>query len=445
MFPQVIGAEFVFGSRYGRKAVIMRGGRSLAVLALGGAGVLAAAGCGTQVATTRPAPTASAGLAAAVTQTAAKTARIGGTTTMQMQGMTVSFTESGTFDFARSRGTLSMSGPMAFTEVFFPPKTYIKMPADAGMSLPKGKSWIAVGPGMPGDLAASGLGGALPGLPGAGNGNPADLLESLTAISGSVKKQGTATIGGVLVTQYRVKIDLAKAAARLPDWERSSFKEFTQGLGASTIPVDVWVDSHDLVRRTREALPMPSDPSTPKDTVITQTTDFYDFGVPVRVSAPPAAEVASLSQLIMDGSSTGAGSAGADATPPTESGTLSPAEAAAAEQVVRAFWTALAGSNPDAVAQTVPPAQRSCVRSLLGSGPKITVTSVRIVSAQPAGNLKATVRFTVQADASLDGTSMPVLPQGAGRQQWLVTTEQAGHWYVDLASNSDFMFSGACS
>lgn len=127
------------------------------------------------------------------------------------------------------------------------------------------------------------------------------------------------------------------------------------------------------------------------------------------------------------------------------SGTLSPAAAAAAEQVVRAFWTALAGNNPDAAAQTVPPAQRSCVRSLLGSGPKITVTSLRIVSAQPAGNLKATVRFTVQAHVSLDGISMPVLPPGAGSQQWLVTTEQAGHWYVDLDSDSDFMFSGACS
>ena len=452
MFPQVIGVEFVPGARCGRKAVIMRGGRSLAVLALGGAGVLAAAGCGTQVATAgHPAtasPAATASLAAAVTRTAAQTARVSGTTTMQMQGMTVSFTESGAFDFARSRGTLSMSGPMAFTEVFLPPKTYIKMPADAGLSLPKGKSWVAVGPGLPGDLAASGLGGALPGLPGlpgAGNGNPADLLASLTAISGSVKKQGTATIGGVPVTQYRVKIDLAKAAARLPDWERSSFQEFTQGLGASTIPVDVWVDSHNLVRRMREALPMPSDPGAPKDTVLTQTTDFYDFGVPVRVSAPPAAQVASLSQLITDVPPTGGDSTGGAATPPKVSGTLSPAAAAAAEQVVSAFWTALAGNNPDAVAQTVPPAQRSCVRSLLGSGPKITVTSLRIVSAQPAGNLRATVRFTVQAHASLGGTSMPVLPQGAGSQQWLVTTEQAGHWYVDLDGNSDFMFSGACS
>ena len=52
--------------------------------------------------------------------------------------------------------------------------------------------------------------------------------------------------------------------------------------------------------------------------------------------------------------------------------------------------------------------------------------------------------FTVQAHATLDGTSIPVLPQGPGSQQWLVTTEKTGHWYVDLASTSDFAFSGAC-
>ena len=427
----------------------MRGGRSLAVLALGGAGVLTATGCGTPAATashpSTASPTATASLAAAVTRTSAQTARIKATTTMQMQGMTVSFTEAGAFDFAHSRGTLSMSSPMAFTEVFLPPKTYIKMSADGGMSLPKGKSWIALGPGMPGDLAASGLGGALPGPFGGGSGNPADLLTSLTAISGSVKKQGTATIGGALTTHYRVNIDLAKAAAKLPAWEQASFKEFTQSLGASTIPVDVWVDRHNLVRRMREVLPMPGITGTPKGTVLTQTTDFYDFGVPVRVSAPPASQVASLSQLIADQPPTGADGTGGAATPPKESGTLSPADAAAAEQAVRAFWTALGGSHPDAAVQLVPPAQRSCVSSMLSTGPKITVTSLKIVSVTPAGNLKATVRFTVQAHATIDGTSIPVLPQGAGSQQWLVTTKQAGHWYVDLAGNSDFMFSGACT
>jgi hypothetical protein len=421
----------------------MRGGKSLVVLALCGAGALAATGCGTRASTAGP--TTTADLTAAVTRTTTQTARIETTTTMQMQGMTVSLTESGAFDFVHSRGTLSMGGPVASTEVFIPPKMYIKMPADAGLSLPKGKSWIVADTGTSGDLAASGLGSLLSGPIAGGNDDPADLLASLTAISGSVTKRGTATIRGVPVTEYRVTIDLAKAAARVPGWEQASFKGFAQSLGTGTIPVDVWVDSQNLVRRMQEALHMPGETGTPAGTVVTQTTDFYDFGVPVRVSAPPAAAVASVSQLITDGSSSGASGTGGDATPPAVSGTLSPDQAAAAEQVVRAFWTALGGNDPGAAAQTLLPAQQSCFRSLLSTGgPKVTITSFRVVSAQPAGNLKATVRFTVQAHAIVDGSSIPVLPPGPGSQQWLVTTEEAGHWYVDLDSNSDFSFSGAC-
>jgi hypothetical protein len=127
------------------------------------------------------------------------------------------------------------------------------------------------------------------------------------------------------------------------------------------------------------------------------------------------------------------------------SGTLSPAQAAAAEQVVGAFWSALGRNDPAAAAQTVLAAQRPCVRSLLrGGGPKITVTSFRVVSAQPAGNGRATVRFTVHARASFDGSNFPVFPPGSGRAQWLVTTETGGHWHVDLARSSAFILGGAC-
>jgi hypothetical protein len=85
------------------------------------------------------------------------------------------------------------------------------------------------------------------------------------------------------------------------------------------------------------------------------------------------------------------------------------------------------------------------MRSLISAGPKVTVTSFGAVSARPAGNLRATVRFTVQAHATIDGTTIPVLPQAPGTQQWLVTARQAGHWYVDLSGSGDLSFAAACS
>jgi len=253
-----------------------------------------------------------------------------------------------------------------------------------------------------------------------------------------VTNLGTTAIRGVPVTGFRVYIDPAKAAGRVPRWERAGFLGFTSSLGPGAIPVDVGVDGQNLVRRVKLSLHLPAGAR------LVQATDFYDFGVPVRVSAPPAAQITSMSQFIK-GESPGSAGLGGSSSPPRVSGTLLPAQAAAAEQVVGAFWSALGRNDPAAAARTVPPAQRSCVRSFLSGGaPKITVTSFRVTSAQPAGNGSATVRFTVQARASLGGQTVPVFPQGPRRVQWLVTTETAGDWHVDLARSSALVFSQAC-
>jgi len=101
------------------------------------------------------------------------------------------------------------------------------------------------------------------------------------------------------------------------------------GFGSAAIPVKVWIDSEDLVRRELLSLTLPGGSGAPAGTSITLTTDFYDFGVPVHVSAPPAAEIASLSQLnnggkiavgsggIYSGSASGTGSfSGVSVSPP---------------------------------------------------------------------------------------------------------------------------------
>jgi hypothetical protein len=82
---------------------------------------------------------------------------------------------------------------------------------------------------------------------------------------------------------------------------------------------------------------------------------------------------------------------------------------------------------------------------MLSKGPKIIATSFHLVSALPAGNGRATVRFTVAAHGNFGGTSVPVLRLGTGSQQWFVATEQAGHWYVDLGSSTDFADGYACN
>jgi hypothetical protein len=408
-----------------------------------------AVGCGTQHVAAAKSQTVD--LAAAVSHTQDQTARIATTISTQTQGMTVSFTESGLFDFARSRGTITMRSPIGMTEVFLPPTTYIKVPAADGGGLPKGKTWVALPDGATDDSAAadSMLG------PLDGGGDPADLLASLTAASSSVTKLGPNVIRGVPVTGFALKIDPAKAGAKIPGADRAAVEAFLKSFDAAAIPVDVWVDGQNLVRRERLSLAMPTGSGAPAGTKLTWTTDFYDFGVPVRVSAPPASQVATEGSQFAagsagasgSGSGSGSGSVGSSGTvsPPPVSGTLTPDQATSAEQAVAAFWAALGSNNAAAVAATVLPAQRSCVESFVGGGgPTITVSALHITSAQPAGNSSATVRLTVKAQASFGGKDMPVFPQGPGSPQWLETTNVAGRWYVNIDDSTALAFGGGC-
>jgi hypothetical protein len=407
----------------------VRIGRFIGVLACAASTVLAV-GCGTEhvPASTGQTPD----LTAAVSNTQGQTARIAATISTQSQGMTVSITETGLFDFARSRGMITMQSPMDATEIFIPPTTYIKTPDTAadGGPLPDGKTWMAMPDSATSASALLGIGG--------GGGDPADLLASLTAMSSGVTSLGPATLRGVPVTGFAFKVDPAKAAGKAPSADRASLEALGKLFGAAEIPVDVWVDGHNLVRQEKLTLAVPDGTGAPGGTRLVITTDFYDFGVPVRVSAPPA------SQVFTEGS-LDPGAAPAGTSPPAASGTLTPEQATAAEQAVTAFWAALASNNATAVAGTVLPAQRSCVQTLVGSGgPTTTVSSLHITSAQPAGSSSATIRFTVKAQESLDGKSIPVFPQAPGSAQWLATTEVAGHWYVNI-EDTGLAFGGACA
>src|SRR5262249_60120522 len=118
------------------------------------------------------------------------------------------------------------------------------------------------------------------------------------------------------------------------------------------------------------------------------------------------------------------------ASPPPVSGTLSAAQATAAEQAVRAFWTALSGNSARAVERTVVPSQRSCVAGFLqGSRFKFKISSLRITAAKPAGTGKATVWFSVHATMQMGGQTVPMAPPGAADTGWILATGSAGGLY----------------
>jgi hypothetical protein len=390
-----------------------------------------AAGCGSKQAS-------AATLSAAVANTAATSSRVAISTTMSSPGMTTTFTATGEFDYAHGRGELQMGAGLVPGGVeirYLPPQIYVRIADAAGMAVPSGKSWIEI-------TLPSQADGSLPFLPpGDVNASPMDLLSALTAVASNVTSLGSDTIRGVAVTHYRVTVDLAKAEAHLQPQARAGFHAFAGSLNATMLPVDVWVDGGTSVRRLAVTLPMPGGSGMPAGLRLSEAVDFYDFGVPVLVSAPPASEVISASDFSQSIVSSGGASTPPPVSPPPVSGTLSAAQASAAEQAVRAFWTALSSNSAQAVEQTVVPSERNCVAGFLqGPNLKFKVSSLQITAAKPAGSGKATVLFSVNATVQIGGQTVPMGPIGPGSTNWMLATESGGSWYADPGSSGSGFF-----
>jgi len=349
--------------------------------------------------------------------------------------MKTTITTTGEFDYAHPRGVLRMGGlaPGGEEVRYLPPRLYVKFAGAPGAPFPKGKAWVEI------SLPSQAADGSLPFLPlGNVNANPMDLLSALTAVASKVTDLGPATIRGVAVTHYRVSVDLAKAEAHQRPQARAEFHSFASSLDSATLPVDVWVDGQARVSRIALSLPMPRGSGMPAGFRVSEAVDYYDFGVPVQVSAPPASEVMSASEFSQSMSSSGSSSGGGfgQASPPPVSGTLSAAQASAAEQAIRAFWTALSSNSARAVERTVVPSQRSCVAGFVqGTKFKFKISSLRITAAKPAGTDKATVWFSVKATVQIGGQTVPMSPSGAAGRSWLLATEIGSAWYADLSNS----------
>jgi hypothetical protein len=132
--------------------------------------------------------------------------------------------------------------------------------------------------------------------------NPAQMLDWLRATSGSITNVGTETVGGVRTTHYHATVDLAKYPRLVPPSRRAAMRRTVDALTklahVKTFPVDAWVGADGLVRKLQLAI---------RETVGGQPLEvatalrFHDFGTPVRVALPPAAQTADISKLAAGG------------------------------------------------------------------------------------------------------------------------------------------------
>ena len=224
----------------------------------------------------------------------------------------VTVSETGMIDFANQDGQFSFSAPTTgvFAARFINPVLYVQVPADQRSQLPAGKSWAAVNLNT---VAEAKLGASLDQLTSSSQA-PTQTLSYLQAVSrNGITTVGPATTRGAATTEYKATIDLTKVADQKGAGAQAALKDLEGQLHTTTLPVQVWLDAQNRVRQVAYQLHVSTTGDSPSSGgttlpavsgLITSTIDYYDFGIPVHVAAPPAQEIENVTGQAVAATST---------------------------------------------------------------------------------------------------------------------------------------------
>ncbi|CAM5248456.1 Lipoprotein OS=Streptomyces alboniger OX=132473 GN=CP975_20935 PE=4 SV=1 [Streptomyces alboniger] len=125
------------------------------------------------------------------------------------------------------------------------------------------------------------------------NTTPNQSVKMLLA-SGDVKRVGEEDVRGTKATHYSGKVDVADFTAKGTDLDEEQLgelrKQFDQA-GISTETIDIWVNDDDLLVKKVEKADTKNGP-------FSQTAYYSDYGTPLSVEKPPAADTMSFKDLM---------------------------------------------------------------------------------------------------------------------------------------------------
>jgi hypothetical protein len=132
------------------------------------------------------------------------------------------------------------------------------------------------------------------------------VLSYLRASGGSVKDLGPGVVRGTKTTRYGGTIDIARAAGRIAGSGgaqlKSSLEKLTSEGGSAKLPVEVWVDEKNLVRRM--TLTMDEAPAG-HHFKVALTLELFNFGATPTVNVPGESEVFDATKTSLAGLSAG--------------------------------------------------------------------------------------------------------------------------------------------
>jgi hypothetical protein len=131
--------------------------------------------------------------------------------------------------------------------------------------------------------------------------NPAGLLEFLTAASEDAHDAGSERVRGTTTTRIEGTFDMQKVVDQSPPDQRAELQDWLNFLAEdapTTVPFQLWIDGDGVARRLR----------VEQGGEASVMVEYYDFGVPVTVSAPPASEIITAQELAAEIQAQAAGS-----------------------------------------------------------------------------------------------------------------------------------------
>ncbi len=177
--------------------------------------------------------------------------------TARPEPMTFTMRGQGLVDFsgAASSMTMEMPGMGGFEMRQVENTIYMKVPEESAAQMSGAKPWME----MDLDAVSEQQGGVSLGQTQSGVAqDPTGQLEYLRGVSESVEKVGEEQVRGTQTTRYMATIDLKKAAAQEGQEEREAYDETIEMLGASKLPVGVWLDDQNRIRRFAMNLTVPA-------------------------------------------------------------------------------------------------------------------------------------------------------------------------------------------
>jgi hypothetical protein len=247
------------------------------------------AGCG--AATSQNASVSPELLASSVEKmTDAGSSRMSWDMNVEAAGESGEMTGDGVFDYRRNVGRITfdlsaLEPELEKMEIIF--DGTVLYVSGFGEEVAPGKSWMKIDTTkVPGGSQLGALGQF---------DSPAEELQYLRAVSKEVEEKGEDEVRGVPTTRYRAVIDVRKlgdvAASEAPPQLRKEVRREATALfeeaGIDEAPMDVWLDGDGLPRKMTLELAFEVEGEKAKTEI---SVEFFDFGVPVRVSHPPASE-----------------------------------------------------------------------------------------------------------------------------------------------------------